>query len=153
MFGLILELVLRRKPFETPLELQYRLRVTLAPQFDAKNEEIHAEMLHRPRDIAAWLAPIDITLYNAWVARGGKDACHAFTFKHRQDLTRSELSNMSSRQRGFHGDDFDVFAVTKAYMHSSESKQPVLASPQDRAARAVARCSGVLVKQDPMGER
>ena len=67
------------------------------------------------------------------------------------DLTRSELSKMSNRQRGFHGDDFDVFAVTKAYMHSSESKQPVLALPQDRAARAVARCPGVLVKQEPMG--
>ena len=111
------------------------------------------EQLYHIRDFSAWLAPIDITLYNAWVIRDGIDASHAFTFKHRQDLTPSERSNMNSRQRGFHGDDHDVFAVVIPYMHSTASKQPLLALPRDRANRAVAWCPSVLVENEPMSEQ
>ena len=152
LFGLVLELVLRRKQFETVDEFQSRLRVALAPHFARKKDELRVERLYHIRDFSAWLAPIDITLYNAWVSRDGIDASHAFTFKHRQDLTRSESSNMTSRQRGFHGDDHDVFAVVKPYMHSPASKRPLLALPQDRANRVVARCPSVLVENEPMSE-
>lgn len=152
LFGLVLELVLRRKPFETIDEFQSRLRVALAPHFARKKEELRVERLYHIRNFSAWLAPIDITLYNAWVTRDGIDASHAFTFKHRQDLTPSERSNMNSRQRGFHGDNHDVFAVVKPYMHSTASKQPLLALPRDRANRVVARCPSVLVENEPMSE-
>ena len=129
------------------------MRVALAPDFARKKAELRVEQLYHIRDFSAWLAPIDITLYNAWVTRDGIDASHAFTFKHRQDLTPSERSNMNSRQRGFHGDNHDVFAVVKPYMHSTASKQPLLALPRDRANRVVARCPSVLVENEPMSEQ
>ena len=88
------------------------------------------------------LEPIDITVY----------AAHAFTFKHRQDLSQREHNNMTRRQRGFHGDNHDVFAVVKPYMHSNASMQPLLALPRDRASRVVARCPGVLVFEEPMSK-
>ena len=152
LFGLVLELVLRRRPFQTPEELVSRLQVALAPRIAAKNEELRVERLLHIRNFCAWLAPIDITLYNAWVTRDGIDASHAFTFKHRQDLTSSERSNMLRRQRGFHGHEHDVFAIVKPYMHSTASKMPVLALPQDRADRIVAPCPSVLVEQEAMSE-
>ena len=152
LFGLVLELVLRRKPFETVAEFLSRLRVALAPHVAKKGEELRVEQLHHIRDFAHWLEPIDITLYNAWVSRDGKDASHAFTFKHRQDLAEHERSKMSRRQRGFEGDNHDVFAVVKPYMHSTASKAPILALPQDRANRVVSRCPGVLVDDGPMGQ-
>ena len=152
LFGLVLELVLRRKPFETIAEFQSRLRVALAPHCAKNGEELRVEQLHHIRDFASWLEPIEITLYNAWVTRDGKGASHAFTFKHRQDLTAHERSQMSRRQRGFAGDDYDVFAVVKPYMHSIASKPPILALPQDRARRIVAKCPGVLVEEEPMSQ-
>ena len=152
LFGLVLELVLRRKPFETVAEFLSRLRVALDPHCAKKGEELRVEQLHHIRDFATWLEPIDITLYNAWVTRDGKDASHAFTFKHRQDLTEHERSQMSRRRRGFAGDDHDAFAIVKPYMHSTASKQPLLALPQDRARRVVERCPGVLVEEEPMSQ-
>lgn len=143
---------MRQKPFQTLEELESRLRVALAPYFAKKNEELRVERLHHIRDFSTWLAPIDITLYNAWVTRDGLDASHAFTFKHRQDLTPNERNLMSSRQRGFHGESHDVFAVVKPYMHSITAQQPILALPQNRAARVVARCPGVLVEEELMSE-
>ena len=144
LFGLVLELVLRRKPVESVAEFQSRLRVALAPHCAKKGEELRVEQLHHVRK---WV-PVFWCVDKA----DGKDASHAFTFKHRQDLTEHERSQMSRRQRGFEGDDHDVFAVVKPYMHSTASKQPILALPQDRARRVVSRCPGVLVFEQPMAQ-
>ena len=59
---------------------------------------------------------------------------------------------MSRRQRGFDGGDHDVLAIVKPYMHSTASKQPLLALPQDRARRIVSRCPGVLVDEEPTSQ-
>lgn len=129
-----------------------RLRVALAARIAAKNEELRVEELHHIRDFRSWLAPIDITMYNAWVSRDGIDASHAFTFKHRQDLTRKESDSMMRQQRGFHGHDHDVFVVVKPYMHSAASKRPVLVLPKSRADRVAHRCPSTLVEGEAMTE-
>ena len=59
---------------------------------------------------------------------------------------------MSHQQCGFEGDNHDVFAVVKPYMHSRASKQPSLVLPQDRAAKIISRCPGVLVDEEPMAQ-
>ena len=125
-----------------------RLRLMLASRVAAKNEDLRVEQLTHIRDFAHWLKPIDITLYNTWVSREGIDASHAFTYKLRQDLTAGEKKLMDSRQRGFHGDDSDVFAIVKPYMHTAAIKKPVLVLPKDRADRITDRCPGVLVEED-----
>ena len=106
------------------------------------------EQLFHIRDFAGWLDPIDITLYNTWVSREGIDASHAFTYKLRQDLTARERGLMDRRQRGFLGNDADVFAIVKPYMHTAAIKRPVLVLPNDRAARITDRCPGVLVEEE-----
>ena len=146
LFGVILELILRRVPFQVVSELIQRLRETLASRVEAKGESLYVEELFHIRDFNQWLAPIDITLYNAWVSREGRFAPHAFTYKLRQDLTRKEQGMMMRRDRGFHGDPRDVFVCVKAFMHSTEVKKPVMVLPVDRARRVVQKCPGVLVE-------
>ncbi len=147
---MILELVLRRAPFEVVGDLIQRLRQALAVRVEAKGESLHVEELFHIRDFNHWLAPIEITLHNAWVSREGRLAPHAFTFKLRQDLTRREWNTMTPRDRGYHGHDHDVFACVKPFMHSVDSKKPILVLPVARANRVLAKCPGVLVQEEAM---
>ena len=79
-FGIILILVLRQgTPFETPSDLVVALKEKLTGRVLEKGEEFHVEVLMGVREFWSWLAPIGITLHNAFVSREHIVAPHALS--------------------------------------------------------------------------
>ena len=132
LFGVILELVLRSKPFDIPATLVERLRSTLQTRVAKKGETLHVEELLAVRDFNKWLQPIGVKLHNAWVTREKILAPHAFSYKLRRDLTAREKKGM--KPTDVDGNDNDVFVVYKTWMHSTDIKGPLLVLPANRLA-------------------
>ena len=114
-FGIILMLVLRQgTPFETPSDLVVALKEKLTGRVLEKGEEFHVEVLIGVREFWSWLAPIGITLHNAFVSREHIVAPHAFSYKLRQDLSPREKRLLAQEGgRGGPGNDHDVMCVYK----------------------------------------
>ena len=132
LFGVILELVLRSKPFDTPSTLLGRLRTALEARVANKGETLYIEELVAVRDFNVWLKPIGVTLSNAFVTREGIFAPHAYCYKLRRDLTSRELKVMATKFTA--GCPDDVFCVYKTWMHSTDFKGPLLVLPSARLA-------------------
>ena len=137
LFGLVLQLVLRKVNFETPVQLMHALVRLLREKIEGKGECLFVEDLTHIRDFALWLRPLRIELYGAFGTRHGIEAPHAFTYKVRRDLTKAERNMIPNSARGFHGDEADVFACVKTYMHSTALQQPpLMVLPLDRLRAA-----------------
>ena len=140
LFGLILMLVIRRYNFEIAEDLATRLEVTLKARCAAKNEDLVVELLQEIRDFRVWLADEGVQLHNAWMSRRDSEgnmvtAPHAFSYKRRPQLTRSEKESVSEAPR-FPASDDDVFCIVKRHMRDTEPQhEPVLVLPSARLAR------------------
>ena len=128
-----METVLKRVPFQTPAELVELLRDKLAARVADKGERLCVEELHGVREFGLWLAPLGITLHNAFVTREHIVAPHAFTFKLKRSLAPRELrqvKQLGGRDTG--ASDNDVMCVYKTWMHSTDSRGPLLVLPACR---------------------
>ena len=153
LFGVILELILKNRPSQTPAELAVALRERLSEKFKAKGEKLLVEDLTAIRDFAGWLAPIGITLHNAWVTREHIYAGHAFSYKLRQDLAPSEeraLRDSNCRRDVGEGHPHDVYVVSKTWMHSTESKAPLLCLPVNRRSLVVEAAPRTIMYPNPL---
>ena len=105
-------LVLRQgTPFETPSDLVAALKEKLTGRVLEKGEEFRVEVLIGVREFWSWLAPIGITLHNAFVSREHIVAPHAFSYKLRQDLSPREKRLLAQEGgRGGPGNDHDVLS-------------------------------------------
>jgi hypothetical protein len=150
-FGIILMLVLRQgTPFETPSDLVVALKEKLTGRVLEKGEEFHVEVLIGVREFWSWLAPIGITLHNAFVSREHIVAPHAFSYKLRQDLSPREKRLLAQEGgRGAQGNDHDVLCVYKTWMHSTDVKVPLLVLPVDRRDRVQTLCPETVVLREP----
>ena len=123
-------------------------------KFEDKGEELHVKDLTAIRDFAGWLAPIGITLHNAWVTREHIYAGHAFSYKLRQDLAPSEeralRDSSSCRRDAGKGDPHDVYVVSKTWMHSTESKAPLLCLPVNRRNLVVEAAPRTIMYPNPL---
>ena len=93
------------------------------------------------RDWSAWLAPLDVKLYNTFRGRKQKNedddpriTGHSFSYKRLGDLTQRERGKV--RLRRDHAED-DVYCILKARMHhdASQAHDPVLVLPADRVSQ------------------
>lgn len=144
LFGLICASVLRRFCWETLDDLIGFLEAHIGPHIAQKQEECWITQLCAVRDFNTWLAPHGVHPWNALRTRDGIEAPHSFTFKHRQDLTKSELDEFRSQVNGAarhagYGDrnssQSDVFCCVKTYMRDRHLQQaPVLIMPEDRCS-------------------
>jgi len=145
LFGVVCSLIQRKHHYEVPEDLMAFLQANLASKFTLKGEEFHVVRLTTVRDFAAWLAPLNITLSNAFANRDGIEAPHAFAFKLRRDLLPSErqwIQNprrpgvQQSRRPGVQESDEDVMCCVKTYMRDTDLQQaPVVVLPADRRGR------------------
>jgi len=139
LFGVVLALLLRKHDFEDPAEIMQDVLTSLSERFRQKGEKLFVECLTSVRDFAAWLAPVGITLYNAFSCRQGVESPHAFTYKLRRDLLAHERKWLAGHAAARDGDLDDVFCCVKTYMRDQDLQQaPVLALP----SRAMARVRG-----------
>jgi hypothetical protein len=81
------------------------------------------------RDFDKWLGSLGVTLSKAFVTRNGREASHAFTYKTRNDLSVTEVSNIPRQRKRFDEHPEDVFALVKGRMHMTKTQPPVLALP------------------------
>lgn len=145
LFGVLCGLLQRKRTFEVPEEVMAFIRANVDVKFKDKGEELHVERLTTVRDFADWLAPLNVTLSNAFANRDGVEAPHSFSFKFRRDLLASErawLAEPSQPRRrgpGVPGSpelQEDVFCCVKTYMRDTELQQaPTLVIPADRRVR------------------
>lgn len=131
LFATVVALILRKHDFEEPEELMSFIHANLRGRFEQKSEELYIERLDTVRDFVAWLSPLGVTLYNAFMNRGGVEAPHSFSFKLRRDLLASERAWFTSRcPTSRSPNDDDVFCCVKTYMRDMDLQQePVLAIP------------------------
>ena len=141
LFGVILETVLKRTPFQSKSELIELLRDKLALRVAAKGETLHVEPLIAIREFWSWLQPIGVTLHNAFVSREHIAAPHAFSYKLRRSLAPREQRQLQQLGgRGARGCDDDVLCVYKTWMHSTDLKGPLLVLPVDRRGKVETHC-------------
>lgn len=153
-FGVILEVVLKRVPFQTPSELVALLQERLAARVAAKGEVLHVMHLTGIRDFSAWLSPIGITLHNAFVSRDGLVAPHAFSFKLKQSLApREQRQAEAFGGRSARANDGDVLCVYKTWMHSCESKDPIVVLTPDRCAMVQLDCPTEVIMPGAFSDR
>ena len=128
------------------------LQCKLTERISAKGETFHVETLTGIREFTEWLAPIGISLHNAFVSREHIVAPHAFSYKPRRSLTPREQRQLRELGgRGAQGgNDDDVFCVYKTWMHSTTSKGPLLCCPVDRRDNVVRPYPGAVLYREPL---
>jgi hypothetical protein len=124
---------LRKNPFQTITELMEDIEDKLRDKVTGKGEKLLVERLACIRDFEFWLAPIGVTLFNAFVTRQGLFAPHAYSYKLRCDLSPAERKHVSDKHRLGFDSKLDVFVVYKTWMHSTDFKV-LLCLPEQRLA-------------------
>ena len=133
--------VMRRRPWQSISDLQKVLQDALTQRSQHLKEKIMVKELKTVRDWSAWLAPLDVKLYNTFRGRKQKNedddpriTGHSFSYKRLGDLTQRERGKV--RLRRDHAED-DVYCILKARMHhdASQAHDPVLVLPADRVSQ------------------
>jgi hypothetical protein len=162
LFGVVCGLIHRKRHYEVPEDLMTFLLANLAAKFEQKGEELRVARLTTVRDFTSWLAPLNVTLSNAFANRDGIEAPHAFSFKLRRDLLPSErawFQNRAASRRPSPGvqvqeSDEDVMCCVKTYMRDIDLQQAlVLALPADRCSRVAATGPANVVPMHEMGPK
>ena len=149
LFALILLIVLQRYFWEVPSDLAEQLAQALVEHVRNKGEELDVQLIHDVRDFESWLAPLGITIHNAFVRREGKEASHSFSYKVRTDLSSGEVAALKKR-RGVPEHPEDVFAIVKGRMHYTEAQPPVLCLPHGRFSNVVSSSPTKLLERNPL---
>ena len=131
LFGLILELVLRKNVWETPEELVMLIEKSLKSKFNARGDDFFCGILPGIRDWGAWLQPLGVRLAGAFKARKGPNGevqwtLHPFSYKRREDLHQDEKLQMSQKSIVSEESPHDVISLVKSYMHDRCLQQPPL---------------------------
>ena len=155
LFGIILQLVLRKVAFRTSRHLIDALHAIMRPRVESRHETFHAEELKRVRDFSAWLSPAGIEMYHAFGTRDDIEAPHAFSFKLRKDLTPKEQIMIPQHSRCCRDPhDHDVFCCTKTYMRSPTLQDPPLrVLPVERAGWIVAHSPQTWASHEPPSDK
>ena len=133
--------VMRRRPWQSISDLQKVLQDALTQRSQHLKEKIMVKELKTVRDWSAWLAPLDVKLYNTFRGRKQKNedddpriTGHSFSYKRLGDLTQRERGKV--RLRRDHAED-DVYCILKARMHhdASQAHDPVLVLPADSVSQ------------------
>ena len=150
LFGIVLSLVLRKIKFQEKHELMHALIRLMKIKIEAKGEKLYVEVLAHIRAFDSWLMPFGVELYNAFGTRQGIESPHSFTYKLRRDLTHSEQRMIPARARGYDGEEGDVFACVKTYMHDTGLQQPpLMVLPASRVRDAQLGLAPAAYQADP----
>ena len=156
MFAVFLTLVLRRIRFQRPEELRKAIEVALREVVEARGEKLQVALLTHIRNFAAWMNVVHVSVESCFVARGGIDVPHSFTYKFRMDLTHVDIqrlqADMPRNAKRFAADPLDVFCVTKHFMSSTETSPPMLLIPNERFGRLSLAPSGSCYVKNPITE-
>ena len=139
LFAVLVSVILSIGTFSTPSELLDFLVKKVKPHIAKRGEELIAQQITAVRDFAKWLSPIHLTLYNAFLTRGGIETAHSFAYKLRSALSPAEckrVQRMGELVEDDQGDAADVFCIVKMYMRDLRNNQePVLVLPRDNIER------------------
>ena len=154
MFGVVLELVLKRHRFETPEAFLVLLQQPLADRCLAKGEKLITETLDCIRDFKQWLAPTGCSMAGSFANRSGIEAPHAFSFKLRRDCTRADFNDTVRKGRVMPGNPCDVMICVKTYMRDTQLQDvPDVAMTPANAAAVVQPSPSEVKPVHPLTEK
>jgi hypothetical protein len=142
-FNLIVSLILRCHHYECPEELLAFLAKELSPKFQARQEEVHTDVVTGIRDWQHRLCDLNRSISKYFGNRQGHKAPHSFIFKLGKGLRPAGQRRLQGRtvERA------DVIAFVRDHMSSPDLRQaPVVVLPERRSVNnplpptACARC-------------
>jgi hypothetical protein len=119
MFGVVLELILKKHRFETPEGFLELCEKELGHRIKAKGEQLVTQVIECVRNFKLWLDPLHMSVSGAFGNRFGIESPHAFSFKLRRDCTRSDFTNTTRAGVTPGGHPEDVMVCVKAYMRDT----------------------------------
>jgi len=151
-FAVVCEYLGRRRDFQVPMDVITYLREALQERVARKGEEFKVSWVSGVRDYNAWLNPLQVKLYNAFMNRHGDFAPHSFSFRRRGALTTAQADTVEDLP-GHQGPNAleDVVCCVKEYMRSiGLMHPPVLVIPACRRGLVTSRAPTFVLPKHPL---